>query len=188
MRRRQISKPTLGTLYQELFAGNKAMSLHMPTVQVFASQCDTAVEFGVNAGCSTVALLVAGCKVTSYDIREHKWHRKIKQAAGAQWDFRLQSSLEAEPQHTDLLFVDSLHNYDQVKGELERHDSYVRRYIMFHDTVTFGTIGADGETGKRKRGTRGILPAITEFKAANPVWTPVYSTHKSHGLLILGKS
>jgi hypothetical protein len=175
---------TLDALFEQLYQGGKAMSYHMPTLKQYAEKCSNAVEFGVNAGCSTVAILSAGCHLTSYDIRHHRWHRKIKELAWDRWDFHLQSSLEAEPKETDLLFVDSLHNYDQVKGELSRHGDCARKYIIFHDTVTFGTVGADGETGRQKPGTKGILSAIDEFMSTRPAWKIVFHDTASHGFTV----
>jgi hypothetical protein len=176
--------PKLELIYNQLHDSSKAMAPHMPTLRKYAEECDTAVEFGVNAGCSTVSILLGTCLLTSYDVREHRWHRKIKDAAGDLWDFRLQSSLEGEPQESDMLFVDSLHNYDQVKGELDRHGDFVRKYIIFHDTITFGVVGADGDTGRQKPGVTGIMPAIMDWMDERPVWSCARHDTNSHGFMV----
>jgi len=57
---------------------------------------------------------------------------------------------------TDLLFIDTWHVYDQLRLELERHAGQARKFIILHDTETFGLMG---ETP----GHRGLKPALEEF-------------------------
>ena len=78
---------------------------------------------------------------------------------------------------TDLLFIDSLHTYDQVRLELLNNHLQVRKFIVFHDTKTFGIKGEGQEDG--------ILRAINEFMAAQPSWETIYQSDQSHGLMIL---
>ena len=44
-------------------------------------------------------------------------------------------------EETDLLFIDTLHTYDQLAAELARHGMKARRWIVLHDTTTFATNG-----------------------------------------------
>ncbi len=61
-------------------------------------------------------------------------------------------------EETDLLFIDTWHVYEQLKEELRLHGSKARKYIVLHDTTTFGENG-EGE------GRRGLWPAVEEFLA-----------------------
>jgi hypothetical protein len=84
-------------------------------------------------------------------------------------------AVEIEP--TDLLFIDTRHDYDQLRRELDRHAAQVRRYIALHDTTTFG---ADGETP----GCRGLWPAVEEFLAAGD-FRPARRDTNNNGLTVL---
>jgi hypothetical protein len=54
---------------------------------------------------------------------------------GIEWDFLLASSLElALPRH-DLLFIDTIHSYEQLSQELKLHSPHTVKYIIMHDTV-----------------------------------------------------
>jgi hypothetical protein len=97
------------------------------------------------------------------------------------WLFRHGSTLEADViEETDMLFVDTLHTYGQVKGELERHGNQARKYIVFHDTVSFGLVGED----YRKPG---INLAIQEFMRDNPHWVLFEHYENNNGLTILAR-
>lgn len=66
-------------------------------------------------------------------------------------------------EETDLLFIDTYHRYESLKRELEIHPPKAKKYIILHDTVAFTP---NGEGGDRI----GLMPAVTEFLAANPQW------------------
>jgi len=161
------------------------MAYHLPALRALATRGANAVELGVKRGASTTALLLGCRKVISYDIVETKQARELEKLAGESWSYRIQDSRTAEPTVADLLFIDSLHTYDQVKAELAQHGDSVRRYIAFHDTITFGSVGAEGETGRHSMGTLGIRPAIDEWMIRNPHWHIMSHDVHSHGLLVL---
>ena len=80
-------------------------------------------------------------KVVSYDI-EDLASGKLQQWAdlvGVEWEFRLEDTSKVEIEETDFLFVDTEHSYEQVKAELKNKDK-VRKFIGFHDTVSFPEI------------------------------------------------
>lgn len=107
----------------------------------------------------------------------------IKDAAKAnniEFEFILANDLEIEIEETDLLFIDTLHRYDQLKQELKLHGNKARKYIAFHDTDTFGKIGQGGGEG--------ILKAINEFLNDNKNWVVYKKEHGSNGMMILKKN
>lgn len=157
---------------------------HLPLLSMLASQSIHVTEFGVRTGCSTLAFLHGlGSRTTatlrSYDINDHFGvYAAMSPFAPINWTFTCQSTLEIPPiEPTDLLFVDTLHRYSQVQGELALHGDSVRRWIVFHDTETFGTVGDDGGPG--------INEAISEWMAARPEWRQVYRTHRNNGLTVI---
>jgi len=156
---------------------------HLPMLYYLAQQCDHVTEFGVRTGASTLAFLhgLQGRPATlrSYDINDqYGVQDSLTRWTRVEWTFSICSTLSItriEP--TDLLFVDTLHNYDQVRQELALHGESARRWIVFHDTETFGTVGDDGG--------RGINQAITEWLEAKPEWRIVYRTHRNNGLTVI---
>jgi hypothetical protein len=95
-----------------------------------------------------------------YDVVRQPEVDLLEAAAGpTAFAFVRANVLAVEIEPTDLLFIDTRHDYEQLRRELEQHASKVHRYIALHDTTTFGE---DGETP----GTRGLWPAVEEFLAA----------------------
>ena len=156
---------------------------HLPMLYFLAQQCDHVTEFGVRTGASTLAFLhgLQGRPATlrSYDINDqYGVQDSLTRWTRVEWTFSICSTLSItriEP--TDLLFIDTLHNYDQVRQELALHGDQAKRWIAFHDTETFGTVGDDGG--------RGINQAITEWLEAKPEWRIVYRTHRNNGLTVI---
>jgi predicted O-methyltransferase YrrM len=186
---------TLEGLYDQYRAGKTAIAPHLPRLRALAAQCANAVEFGVKQGASSTALLLGAEHVTSLDIRETPQARALQRLVGERWTYRIADTRQVTPQATDLLFIDSLHTYDQVAAELARHADHVRRFLVFHDTVTFGSIGAKGEGGEQawtyQRGVSvplealGIRPAIDALMMRDTSWRIVAHYVDSHGLLVL---
>lgn len=186
---------TVESIYERALRSGLAIAPHLPRLRALASGFDLAVEFGVKGGSSSAALLLGARRVISYDLVETAQARALERAAGGRWDYRIQDSRLAPPEPCDLLFIDSLHTYAQCRAELERHADAVGRYLVFHDTLTFGSIGADGETGRHSwtytpqasvpREHLGIRPAIDELMARDSSWRVAAVYHDSHGLLVL---
>jgi cephalosporin hydroxylase len=158
------------------------MCEHMDVIRSYASKCERIVELGVYDCTSTWALL-AGCpeKLTSYDIDRRVEVSEVEAAAqgsGTVFCFVLASSLEVEIEECDLLFIDSMHTYQHLKQELALHASKIAKYIILHDTTTFGTVDQSGQG-------RGLWPAIEEFLAARPEWSLAERRTNCNGLSVL---
>lgn len=187
--------PTLETIYAAHCAARTAISPHLPRLRHLAEGHGLAVEFGVKWGASSSALLLGADRVISYDIAETTQARELVRAAGGRWEYRLEDSRRAAVPFCDLLFIDSQHDYDQCKAELDAHADKVSRLLVFHDTITFGSVGAKAETGEHKwqyvRGQSvpqealGVRPAIDELMIRDQSWRIVAHYTDSHGLLVL---
>ena len=171
------------------------MTAHLPRLRALAQGCELAQEFGVKQGASSTALLLGAKHVISYDILATPQAQELQRLAGARWEYRIQDSRTAPVTPCDLLLVDSLHTYAQCQAELRRHAASVRRWLICHDTITFGSIGANGETGAWSWTPQpgvsvplahmGIRPAIDELLIADPTWRIAAHYIDSHGLLVL---
>lgn len=128
----------------ELFARKQKESTdigeHMPHLRWYANQCQLVTEFGVRGGCSTAAFLAGRPKrLVCYDIKpfdELDLFRQAAQAQGTEFVFWLQDDCKAKIEPTDLLFIDTIHTYNQLDQELRMHASKVNRYIIMHDTYS----------------------------------------------------
>jgi hypothetical protein len=180
--------------YTEWCRRPSAIQPHLPRLKALAEGCQIAQEFGVKRAASSSALLLGALRVISYDIVPTPEARHL-QAAEPRWEYRIQDSREAPVEPCDLLFIDSLHTYAQVEAELTRHADSVARWLIFHDSITFGSIGADGETGRQTwtyqagvpvpRGHLGIRPAIDALMIRDRSWQIAAHYPDSHGLLVL---
>lgn len=80
---------------------------------------------------------------------------------------------------TDLLFIDTDHTYECLKEELTLHGNKSNKYIILHDTTTFGVVGGDGG--------RGLQQAVDEFLIDNKHWLVHEKLENNNGLTILKK-
>jgi hypothetical protein len=112
---------------------------------------------------------------------------KVKQICdelNISFEFHIADVLDITIENTDLLFIDTYHEYNQLKNELKLHSKKVNKYLIFHDTTTFGI---NGETFKEPN-TVGILPAINEFLSESLEWTLIEKFENNNGLIILEKN
>jgi hypothetical protein len=187
----------LESIYRRHCEAGTAISAHLPRLRELAAGLDTVVEFGVKRGASSSALLLGAKRVVSFDVIATPEAKALKEVAGERWDYRIEDSRAADVPECDLMFVDSLHTYEQVRAEAV-HADRARRYLVFHDVSTFGEVGAVGETGRQSwtyvagRGSvpmqhRGIRPAIDELMIRDPSWRIIERRVESHGLLVLAR-
>jgi hypothetical protein len=159
---------------------------HMLRLAQLARECEHVTEFGVRTGMSTYSFLHGlsnkpDAKLRSYDLHDFFNVYAIRNQLEIDWTFRQGSTLEADViEPTDLLFIDTLHTYAQVKGELERHGNQASKYIVFHDTVAFGIVGEDNGTG--------INLAIQEWMRDNEHWRVLEHHENCNGLTILARA
>lgn len=180
----------------ELIQTPSDINEHLGTLVEYAKECSTVTEMGVRWGTSTWAFLYAApAKLTSYDIQKPEtWNistESFTQAAKEQnveYRFILGNVLDVEIEETDLLFIDTWHAYRQLKAELALHSAKVRKYIILHDTTSYGDID---ETSYEMWGTEwigegiGIWRAVEEFLETNKSWRLRHRFPNNNGLTIL---
>jgi len=158
---------------------------HFDTIKRYANDCEHITEVGVRGVNSTWAFL-SGKPKTMISIDKSdpivfdvdiKIVKQIAKDNGIEWDFMLGDILEIEIPETDLLFIDTLHNYPQLSKELRLHENKVKKYIMMHDTEANKIVGDFGEEGLQK--------AIDEFLLENKHWVVNEVFTNNNGLTIL---
>jgi len=174
-------------LYEYVKKGSKgfrddSVKQHLDIFQEYASQCKVVTELGIDSANATLAFLTSGCKkVYSYNVVLSPNALKVQQAAkedGVFFKLINKDSLTVKIKMTDMLYIDTDHWYGQIKAELEHHHTRVRKWILMHDTETFGIINP---FDKRP----GMKAAIYEFVYAHPEWELIKHYENCHGLTIL---
>lgn len=169
--------------YTELCNTPSDIHEHLPTLKRYAEKVDHITEMGVRGIVSTYAL-AAGIpkKLISIDISDIDCSVVAGMCKGfIDFTFIQGDTTKISIEPTELLFIDTYHNYDQLKVEFERHANNVSKYIILHDTTTFG------ENGEAYDGTikRGLWPAVEEFLAGNQDWTVAEKFENNNGLTVL---
>lgn len=173
---------------------------HILTLKKYAEKCNHITEFGVRAPTSTWAF-VAGKpkKLRSYDIMHPDEHmgdaidnlsledvENVCKSLDIDFKFYLADVLAVQIEPTDLLFIDTEHNFYQLRQELETHANKVNKYIIFHDVVTWGYRGE--MYGRPNLIIPGLLPAIEEFLQNNNSWKVAELFENNNGLMIIERS
>jgi hypothetical protein len=175
---------TVEEIYHQKCAEPSDINEHLPTLRKYASECGHVTEFGVRGIVSTWALLAGHPHdMVSYDITnpgdvEIADVVYLADAQGTLFRFICADVRRVEIEFTELLFIDTYHTYSQLREELSLHASKVGKYIILHDTFTFGE---HGEASSEK----GLLPALREFLEANPLWVIKEQFVNNNGLTVI---
>lgn len=173
---------------------------HLETIFNIAQECSHITEMGVRGAVSTWAMLLANPqKMISYDISYHNYEvdRVITLANEYKinYKFVLADVLKLEIEPTELLFIDTLHTYNQLLNELNLHASKVSKYIVLHDTESFGIVDeeiyphASNSIINAQVCKKGLLLAIEDFLLSKKgeSWEVFKRYTHNNGLTILRK-
>ncbi len=168
---------------------------HLPTLKKYTEECSHVTEMGARWGCSTFAILSGNPKkFVSYDIKKHEnifLAEQLSEKNEIPFIFKIENVLHTEIEETDLLFIDTWHRYGQLKEELRLHASKVRKWIILHDTETYGEKdepdwgGLYTETTVLSKEKQGLNSALTEFLEKNPEWKIQKVYKNNNGLTII---
>lgn len=161
-----------------VFACNTVSDInrHVPVLHKLAQECDSVVELGVRTGVSTRAFLPLNVKLRSYDIEEDSRVTELFRVAanqGKDMQYIMGDSLKIDIEPADMMFVDTVHSYEQVSAELARHGHKIRKYIAFHDTFVFGL------------GQENVLSAVIDYVMKNPEWEFYHYDTENNGLTVI---
>jgi hypothetical protein len=172
--------PELAAAYRRACATVSDIYQHLPALYRYASCCRHVTEFGTRTGVSTLALLRAlPERLVAYDLERLPDVDRLEELArlqGVDFSFRQEDTRRAALEPTDLLFIDTFHTRQQLEAELGAAEK-VRRYLIFHDTETYGEQGEDGGDG--------LWPAIAAFVRRDPRWCLLGHSSANHGLTVL---
>lgn len=170
---------------------------HLPVLLNYANICDHITEMGVRWVSSTWPFLLSNPKkMISYDIVKHNEVENVIKLAieyNINYFFIEADVLNIEIEETDLLFIDTLHTYNQLIQELNLHSDKVSKYIILHDTTSFGLIDevvyghASDKIKNKKVFKQGLWNAVLDFleteKGKN--WEIEHKYENNNGLSVL---
>ena len=194
---------SLEKIFRNNCASRVATAKHLPYLKEMAGKCTSIWELGVKCGHSSSAFL-AGLppegRLFSVDLVTTNKARQLKKAVDKKrWRLFEGNSIDyssfAGCATPDLIFFDSLHTYKHLRNELSMWGNESKKWLVFHDTITFATMGANLETGTYlpqpddrscfDPASHGIRLAIDQFMSANPHWIIQRHAPYGHGLLTL---
>ncbi len=127
--------------YKEQCSIKSDINEHLPILYDYAKNCSHITEFGVRGVVSTWALLASKPnKFICYDISNLDLDepKKLCKENKINFSFIMNNVLDVSIEITDLLFIDTIHTYHQLFTELSMHSEKVKKYIIMHDTMTYG--------------------------------------------------
>ena len=170
---------------------------HLPTLKSYAEKYNHITEMGARWGSSTIALLTGQPeKLISYDIKitnEIQQIIDISKSLKTDFIFQERDTLSIEIDQTDVLFIDTLHTYNQLYSELTRHSSKVNHVIILHDTVSFKDKDehiykhASNLIKDMPKNKTGLYAAVTDFISLNKEWGIEKEFKNNNGLMILSR-
>jgi|688.fasta_scaffold80751_4 hypothetical protein len=169
---------TLDEIYYDKCRTRSDINEHLPVLKEYGEKVNHITEMGVRSIVSTYAFLAAKPKrMISYDIVPVDTNHIHSLAPSTEYKFIVGDTRLVDIEPTELLFIDTLHTYEQLKIELGLHAPKTSKFIILHDTETFGVRGEGG--------SEGLLKAIDEFLEINPIWTIHLRLKNNNGLTIL---
>jgi hypothetical protein len=180
---------------------------HLSTLASYASLCKHITECGVRGAISSYALATGivetpNAKLVQVDPEPSLPSENFRlecERQGLPVVYYQGSDLDCPMEDTDLLFIDTWHVYGQLKRELARWHSSVRKFIILHDVEVDKwkgeTLRCGGDVASLSRQfgipeteiTRGLWPAVLEFLAEHPEWTLQYHATNCNGLAVLSR-
>ena len=173
---------------------------HLPTLRKYASECNHVTEMGTRFAVSTHALLIGKpSKVVAIDLNKHfytPYENDVKlfaESCGVEYEFIEGDDLNMDIEQTDMLFIDTLHTYNQLSKELRKHEKSVNKWIILHDTITFGERDEDFyRNGKINEGVstqevtkRGLYVDLIDFLTENKDWVIKEHFTNNNGLTVI---
>ena len=186
---------------------------HLPVLFQYAKECESVLETGVSSCVSSWAflhgLLNNGKPAKTFlmnDINDCTEHIKglldlaiCIPEVKVTYDWKNNLDLDVSGQTYDMVFIDTLHVYGQLKRELDKFSSVANKFIVMHDTTVDKT---DGEAIRMNMNvdhlskttgfsveelTCGLGNAISEFLETNDEWYVVSELTNNNGLTVLGR-
>ena len=168
---------------------------HIELLFTLGMECEHITEMGVRDGQSTKAFLNTNAALRSYDIElDQQVIELFKRAktVGKDVVYEKANVLQIEIEQTYLLFIDTWHSGSQLKRELNIHGNKANKFLVFHDTQTYGCRDEKENwrdfADKRPMPNEGLIAPIINFVIANPEWKFKEFRTNNNGLTVLERT
>jgi hypothetical protein len=170
---------------------------HLETLYNLGKECSHITEMGVRWVSSTWPLVYSNPKkIISYDIVTNPNIIEVINLCNeysVDYSFQEKDVLLLEIEPTELLFIDTLHTYNQLIKELEIHSNKVSKYIVLHDTEFFGRVDevvyehASNFVKNNPITKQGLMTAVEDFLSTTlgQSWEIYKIYENNNGLTIL---
>ena len=170
---------------------------HLETLYNLGRECSHITEMGVRWVSSTWPLIYSNPKkIISYDIVTNPNIIEVINLCNEysiDYSFQEKDVLQLEIELTELLFIDTLHTYNQLIKELEIHSNKVSKYIVLHDTEFFGRVDevvyehASNFVKNNPITKQGLMTAVEDFLSTElgQSWELFKIYKNNNGLTIL---
>jgi hypothetical protein len=172
-------------VYHEMAAYPTDINRLIPIIQSYAMRSSSVVEMGSRRGHSTCAIMLSyptNFTVIDLILTEDVIALGSTYQKCAPKDKKLtliqSNDLAIDIGPTDMLFIDTLHDGGLLRQELAKHAKMVKRWLLFHDAISFGHRDESG-------GGAGLHPPIRDFLNSHPEWEEEAYFPFSNGLLVL---
>jgi hypothetical protein len=146
---------------------------HFPLIEKYGKQSEHITEMGVRSIVSTWGWVAAKPKTFICYDKDRPTHIQdvydTAESLGIAFAFHEANTTAIEIEETDLLFIDTDHNYEQMQKELELHGNKARKFLVFHDTAW----------------AHDMNRAIKEFMDVNPHWVDEEEVTNNNGFKII---
>jgi hypothetical protein len=160
--------------YESLISIPSDINEHLPVLFALAQEVDSIAELGTRNCNSTTAFMAAivfsNKELFCYDLYRSDLIDEFEKFEN--FNFFQADTLEIDLPNIDLLFIDTLHTYFQLKNELSLHAKNVSKYIVLHDTKSYAygdeSFYSESEymimsKKVKQEEKRGLVPAISDF-------------------------
>lgn len=174
---------TLEEYYQSLYNlqsnahGQDYMLVHNE-IKKRIKECTSYTELGINQGTTlAVAVLQNIPYIRAYDISLSPYnnakHLFNTYSINNKLNYKVYEfdTLKCDIDPTDLLYIDTKHDYKHLSQELKLHGHKAKKYIIFHDTHT----------------QQGLKKAVLEYVERNKEWKVIEDCQQSVGFMTIGK-
>ena len=179
-----IEANTLEEYYDKLYKlqsgahGDDYMLVH-DEIKNRLKDCNSYTEFGINQGATLAAAILENPSIVrAYDIKLG-WYSDANllfenYAGEHSIDYNVTEgdTLKFEIKPVDLLYIDTLHQYDHLTKELAIHAPRVNKYIIFHDTAA--------QVGLKK--------AVKEYVGIHKEWYIITDCNDNVGFMTIAKN
>jgi len=180
---------------------------HLIYLMKLSTKCESILECGVRTVVSSWAFLNGLLANNSNNKLLHSCDLELSpniaplqtmaEKNGVQFNFFKGNDLEIPMQEYDMIFIDTWHIYGHLKRELEKFNTYAKKYIVMHDTEVDRVQGESircgmniaeqvKESGYSEEEIRnGLENAITEFLSTHREWRVKDHFPHQNGLTVL---